>query len=66
MIPYSTDAPVYHWPVATVGLIAANVAVLVAVMTLEDPVAGPPVTCSSTARGSIPPSGSRRTSSTPV
>lgn len=25
-LPYSTDAPIYHWPVATVGLIVANVA----------------------------------------
>jgi membrane associated rhomboid family serine protease len=25
LIPYTTDAPVYHWPYATVGLIAANV-----------------------------------------
>lgn len=25
-IPYSTDAPVYYWPIATVGLIVANVA----------------------------------------
>jgi membrane associated rhomboid family serine protease len=24
-IPYSTDAPIYHWPRATVGLIAADV-----------------------------------------
>jgi membrane associated rhomboid family serine protease len=27
LIPYSTDAPVYHWPFATVGLIAVNVAI---------------------------------------
>lgn len=25
LFPYSTDAPVYHWPYATVGLIVANV-----------------------------------------
>lgn len=25
LIPYSTDAPVYHWPYTTVGLIVANV-----------------------------------------
>ncbi len=24
IIPYSTDAPVYHWPAATVGLIVSN------------------------------------------
>ncbi len=29
-IPWSTDAPVYHWPFATVGLIVACVAVFVA------------------------------------
>lgn len=28
LIPYATDAPVYHWPYATVGLIAANVVAL--------------------------------------
>jgi membrane associated rhomboid family serine protease len=28
--PYATDAPVYYWPFATVGLIIANVAVFVA------------------------------------
>ena len=28
-IPYNTNAPVYHWPFATVGLIAINVAVYV-------------------------------------
>jgi membrane associated rhomboid family serine protease len=31
-IPYSTDAPIYYWPVATVGLIAANVIVFVVVV----------------------------------
>lgn len=31
LIPYNTDAPVYHWPAGTVGLIAANVLALVAV-----------------------------------
>jgi membrane associated rhomboid family serine protease len=25
-LPYSTDAPIYHWPIATVSLIVANVA----------------------------------------
>ncbi|MCC9655682.1 rhomboid family intramembrane serine protease [Rhodopirellula halodulae] len=29
-IPVSTDAPLYHWPIATVGLIVANVAAFVA------------------------------------
>jgi membrane associated rhomboid family serine protease len=27
MIPINTDAPIYHWPVVTVGLIAVNAAV---------------------------------------
>lgn len=26
-LPYNTDAPIYHWPFATVGLIAVNTAV---------------------------------------
>src|SRR3990172_3798648 len=29
--PINTDAPIYHWPRATVGLIAVNVAALVAI-----------------------------------
>lgn len=29
IIPWSTDAPIYHWPVATVGLIVANVVAFV-------------------------------------
>ena len=40
-IPYSTDAPIYHWPIATVGLIVANVAAYsslrsAVIMSLED------------------------------
>jgi len=31
VIPMSTDAPIYHWPYATVGLIVLNVALLFAV-----------------------------------
>ncbi len=27
LFPYDTDAPIYHWPIATVGLIATNVVV---------------------------------------
>lgn len=30
-VPYSTDAPVYYWPVSTVVLIVANVAVFIVV-----------------------------------
>jgi membrane associated rhomboid family serine protease len=33
LIPYSTDAPVYHLPIATVGLIVANVAIYVGMAT---------------------------------
>ncbi len=32
LIPYNTDAPIYHWPVATVGLIATNVVVFFGMM----------------------------------
>jgi membrane associated rhomboid family serine protease len=28
ILPYSTDAPIYHWPFATVGLIVLNTALL--------------------------------------
>jgi membrane associated rhomboid family serine protease len=31
LLPYSTDAPIYHWPLATVGLIVTNVAIFIAV-----------------------------------
>ena len=27
IIPYGTDAPIYHWPIATVGMIALNVVI---------------------------------------
>ncbi|HEY2413529.1 MAG TPA: rhomboid family intramembrane serine protease [Pirellulaceae bacterium] len=33
LFPYSTDAPVYHWPIATVGLILANVLIYVGMAT---------------------------------
>lgn len=29
LLPWGTDAPIYHWPVATGGLIAANIAIYV-------------------------------------
>jgi membrane associated rhomboid family serine protease len=32
LIPYSTDAPVYFWPFATVGLIAANILIFCGVV----------------------------------
>jgi membrane associated rhomboid family serine protease len=32
LIPWNTDAPIYHWPYATVGLIVVNVLVFVAVL----------------------------------
>jgi len=31
--PYSTDAPIYYWPIMTVGLIVVNVVVFVATVT---------------------------------
>lgn len=34
MLPISTDAPVYHWPFVTVGLIAINTAVFVLIGSL--------------------------------
>lgn len=33
LFPYSTDAPIYHWPYTTVGLIAINVLVFCFVLT---------------------------------
>lgn len=33
LIPYQTDAPVYHWPFATVGIIVVNVLVFLFVVT---------------------------------
>jgi membrane associated rhomboid family serine protease len=33
LFPYSTDAPVYHWPIATVGLIFVNTLIYVAMAT---------------------------------
>jgi len=38
LIPYGTDAPVYYWPLATVGLIVANVVAFVGVMNGTLPV----------------------------
>jgi membrane associated rhomboid family serine protease len=39
LIPFRTDAPIYYWPYATVGLIVVNCLVLGAMMTgsFEDP-----------------------------
>ncbi len=31
MIPYNTDAPLYHWPIGTVGLIVVNTLLFLAV-----------------------------------
>jgi membrane associated rhomboid family serine protease len=31
-VPYSTDAPIYHWPIATVVLIVTNIVVFVVVV----------------------------------
>jgi membrane associated rhomboid family serine protease len=35
LIPISTDAPIYHWPFATVGLIVVNTAIMVSVFTMS-------------------------------
>ena len=37
MIPLGTDAPIYHWPIATAGLIAVNTAAYAFVMLGADP-----------------------------
>lgn len=34
-IPYSTDAPIYHWPFATVGMMVLNTVVFVATFSLN-------------------------------
>lgn len=34
IIPYATDAPIYHWPRATLGVIIANVAIYVLSMSV--------------------------------
>lgn len=33
LFPYNTDAPVYHWPFATVGLIVVNVLIFITIMS---------------------------------
>lgn len=33
-IPYSTDAPIYHWPIATVATIIVNVVIFVPLLTM--------------------------------
>lgn len=35
LIPYSTDAPLYHWPITTVALIVINVAVYLPMISLS-------------------------------
>jgi membrane associated rhomboid family serine protease len=37
IIPWNTDAPIYHFPFATIGLIVANTAAFVAILSAEDP-----------------------------
>lgn len=39
LIPYQTDAPIYHWPIATVGTIVINVVVFLIVITQPKEVA---------------------------
>ncbi|MBC7854537.1 MAG: rhomboid family intramembrane serine protease [Pirellulaceae bacterium] len=36
LIPYQTDAPLYHWPIATVGTIVVNVLVFFFVLTRSE------------------------------
>src|SRR5258708_6964987 len=37
IIPWNTDAPIYHFPFATVGLLVVNTAAFVAAVNHEDP-----------------------------
>jgi membrane associated rhomboid family serine protease len=37
LIPWNTDAPIYHFPFATIGLIVANVLAFGAALAAEDP-----------------------------
>jgi membrane associated rhomboid family serine protease len=39
ILPWSTDAPVYHWPLATVGLIVVNTLVLLGLMAVDEEMA---------------------------
>jgi membrane associated rhomboid family serine protease len=39
-IPFNTDAPIYHWPLATVGLILVNVLVFAAALVGEGDFSG--------------------------
>jgi membrane associated rhomboid family serine protease len=36
LIPYDTDAPIYHWPFATLGTIIVNVLIFLGVMKLSE------------------------------
>src|SRR6478752_6708782 len=36
LIPYSTDAPIYHWPFATVGTIVVNALVFFLVLAMPE------------------------------
>jgi membrane associated rhomboid family serine protease len=36
LIPYNTDAPIYHWPIATVGLIVVNTFVALLSMAMSE------------------------------
>jgi membrane associated rhomboid family serine protease len=37
LIPYDTDAPIYHWPFATLGTIIVNVLIFLGIMKLPEP-----------------------------
>ncbi|MBN1395353.1 MAG: rhomboid family intramembrane serine protease [Pirellulales bacterium] len=41
LFPYSTDAPIYHWPFTTIAFIVVNVAVFYAEMAAPEAVVGP-------------------------
>ncbi|WP_435010329.1 rhomboid family intramembrane serine protease [Tundrisphaera lichenicola] len=38
VIPMGTDAPIYHWPYATVAMILINIALLIAIPPISSPV----------------------------
>src|SRR5947209_3280811 len=36
LIPYATDAPIYHWPFATLGTIIVNVLIFIPVAAMPE------------------------------
>jgi membrane associated rhomboid family serine protease len=41
LFPYATDAPIYHWPIATVGLMVINTVVLVMLLPVPNELVDP-------------------------